>query len=281
VAHATSRRSSEGSAPAGGALALAVLVALLPGLGCALGDEPPRIAVDAGSGEDTDTGSAGTTDLWLELDTTDLICVFDIDSTLTCSNAAEAVSACKDLGASLAVNTAEGRTLALKNKSGLGYVDWGALGFPTVKAALDMEHGAFVFGLCMEDCSCSEEFGGAPGDCEMCNDCGPECPESYMGKAYGMSRIAEHYGAEDPTCLVLLDDLKANTDKVEAFGYSAYWHGPCAEGWNSEGTYEEVHGFLTSGELDHCFEQLDDARRSAGPSALHFHEPPSGGSDTL
>jgi hypothetical protein len=251
------RKPGKGSAQAGGAVVLAVLAALatlLPGLSCALGDEPPPIEVDTGADTDADTDADGDPDVWGVANFTDLICVFDIDSTLTCSHAAEAVSACKDLGAALAVNTAEKRATALKNKSGLGYVDWGALGFPTVKAALDMEHGAFVFGLCYEDCSCSEEFGGAPGDCEMCSNCGPECPENYMGKAYGMSRIAEYYGADDPTCLVLLDDLTINTDKVEAFGYAAYWHGPCADGWNSEGVYEEVHDVLSSDQFAHCLD---------------------------
>jgi hypothetical protein len=182
-----------------------------------------------------------------------LVCVFDIDATLTCSFAVAAVSACKDLGALLAVNTAESRSVALSNMAGTGYVDWDALGFPTNGEAVDMEHGAFIFGLCEEDCSCSEEFGGDPGDCDMCSDCGPSCPDPYMGKAYGMMRIAEHYGVTDKTCLVLLDDLSTNTAKVEQFGYSALYHGPCSAGWDSTGTYDAVHDFLVSGELDHCF----------------------------
>lgn len=181
-----------------------------------------------------------------------LVCVFDIDSTLTCDHSAEAVAACKDLGALLAVNTAEGRTTALSNKAGTGYVDWDALGFPTDAGALEMDFDAFMFGLCATNCSCSEEFGGEPGDCEICSDCAPDCPDSYMGKAYGMGRIAEHYGVQDRTCLVLLDDLLTNTDKVETFGYSALYHGTCSSGWNETGTYEEVRDFLLGGQFDQC-----------------------------
>jgi hypothetical protein len=183
-----------------------------------------------------------------------LVCVFDIDNTLTCSRSAEAVSACKTLGAHLAVNTAQSRVTALANRAGTGYVDWSELGFPTDGAALRMEDGAFIFGMCDTDGSCSEEFGGAPGDCDRCDDCGTDCPASYMGKAYGMSRTAAYYGVENDACLVLFDDLASNTDKVELFGYSAYFHGACTESWDDEGVYESVLGFLTSAKLAGCGE---------------------------
>jgi hypothetical protein len=183
-----------------------------------------------------------------------LVCAFDIDATLTCSRAADAVRACKDAGALLAVNTAELRSTALANKDGAGYVDWAALGFPTDGGALVMADGAFIFGMCGADGSCSTEFGGAPGDCEMCANCGAGCPTQYMGKAYGMSRIAEHYEVSDKTCIVLLDDLLSNTDAVEAFGYGAYFHGDCHAGWDGDEVYAAVYGYLTSAAFAHCRE---------------------------
>jgi hypothetical protein len=190
---------------------------------------------DADSDTDTDTDADSDTDSDTDTGGGKLVCVFDIDSTLTCQYAAEAVAACQDLGALLAVNTAESRETALANKAGTGYVDWASLGFPTVGPALDMEHGAFIFGLCYTDCSCSEEFGGAPGDCEMCAEC-----------------LLPDYGIEDEPCLVLFDDLLTNTAKVEAFGYSAYCKGTCSEGWGSPGAYEAVHDFLTGSAFTGC-----------------------------
>jgi hypothetical protein len=199
------------------------------------------------SGGDPDGGRAGA-----EAGAGGLVCVFDIDSTLTCARSAEAVSACKNLGARLAINTAESRGTALTNKEGTGYIDWGELGFPTDGASLDMEHGAFVFGMCAQDGSCSEEFGGAPGDCERCSNC-PDCPTPYMGKAYGMSRIARYYGVDEGKCLVLFDDLLSNTGTVELFGYSAHNHGSCAAGWDSSGVYEEVRALLKEARFASCF----------------------------
>jgi hypothetical protein len=239
------------------------------GIPSCLGFDIVPIYPEGGTGADSDTGPGGDPveggsdlDAGSECDfepqvdggIAALVCVFDIDSTLTCSHAADAVQACKDVGALLAVCTAEGQTTALDNKAGTGYVDWNALGFPTDGEALDMGFGTFMFGMCSASGSCSEEFGGAPGDCEVCSECCSECPSHYMGKAYGMSRIAEHYSVGDKTCLVLLDDLHSNTDKVELFGYSAYFHGPCSDGWNDAGTYDEVHDFLTSDVFEHCFE---------------------------
>jgi len=221
-------------------------------------DSDADVDSDADADSDADVDSDADADADSDSDTDadagpdGLVCVFDIDSTLTCAYSSEAVAACNDLGALLAVNTAETRETALLNMSGLGYIDWAALGFPTDGQALDMEHGAFVFGLCYTDCSCSEEFGGAPGDCELCANCVPDCPETYMGKAYGMSRIAEYYGIAQKKCLVLIDDLTTNTQKVEAFGYSAYYKGTCSEGWDSPGVYETVHDLLTGDAFAGC-----------------------------
>lgn len=208
-------------------------------------DSAPDSALDSTPERDASAAAAG------------LVCVFDIDSTLTCSHSPEAVRACRDLGALLAVNTAETRDTALANKAGTGYIDWGSLGFPTKAGALDMAHGAFIFGLCYVDGSCSEEFGGQPGDCDKCNTCGTGCPASYMGKAYGMSRIADFYHIGAKQCLVLFDDLLTNTQKVEEFGYSAFHHGACDEGWNSDGVYQQVSAFLKSAKLASCFESPD------------------------
>jgi hypothetical protein len=182
-----------------------------------------------------------------------LVCVFDIDDTLTCRNSAEAVAACRNLGASLAVNTAESHDWALNNKAGTGDIDWAALGFPTNGAALDMSFGAFMFGRCSTDCSCSEAFGGAPGDCDWCSDCGPDCPASYMGKAYGMHRIASHFNVEPNKCLVLFDDLTVNTDVAQTFCYSAYNQGNCESGWDNDGVYLAVYSYLTSDRFAECW----------------------------
>jgi hypothetical protein len=204
---------------------------------------------DSDSDGGLDSGSEGGGDAGVR----NLVCVFDIDSTLTCTYSCEAVNACKDMETLLAVNTAQSKATALANKDGTGYIDWGPLGFPTTDGkALDMEHGAFIFGMCSYDGSCSEEFGGEPGDCEKCNDCGPDCPEPYMGKAYGMSRIAKYYNIADDKCLVLFDDLTSNTEKVELFGYSAYYQGPCSAGWNYDGVYETVRDFLASDAFARC-----------------------------
>ncbi len=183
-----------------------------------------------------------------------LVCVFDIDNTMTCMHSAEAVAACMDAGAKLAVNTAEAHDVALNNRAGTGYVNWAALGFPTNGITLDMSFSLFMFGLCLDDGSCSEAYGGAPGDCDRCNDCGPACPASYMGKAYGMYRIAKQYGVEPNHCLVLFDDLPVNTDTAQTFCYSAYNQGGCGSiwGWNNEGVYRQVYDYLTGDRFADC-----------------------------
>ncbi len=183
-----------------------------------------------------------------------LVCVFDIDDTLTCASSAEAVSACRDVGARLAINTAQSRSYAASNRAGTGWVDWAKLGFPVSGKAIDLPDGAYLFGMCYPDCSCSEEFGGQPGDCAWCAACTPDCPASYMGKAYGMTRIAKHYGVEDPTCLVLLDDLHSNTDTVALFGFSSYNIGGGCSGWNETGVYDEVKAYLLGERFASCVE---------------------------
>ena len=199
-----------------------------------------------------DTASEFESDDNAQASVSRLVCVFDIDDTLTCAHSAEAVAACKDVGAVLAVNTAEGHNTAINNKNGTGYIDWGALGFPTVGTALDMSFGAFMFGRCANDCSCSEAYGGEPGDCEWCSDCGADCPASFMGKAYGMYRIQKYYGVEPNECLVLFDDLPVNTNVVQTFCYSAYNQGDCASGWNNEGVYQQVYDYLTGDRFADC-----------------------------
>ncbi len=227
---------------------------------------------DGGSFEDTstdDTSEDTDTETQLETDggteppqpddagtkpkpTHALVCVFDIDNTLTCDRSAHAVEACKDVGAHLAVNTSESPDVALNNKTGDGYVDWAELGFPTNGKALALEDDAYIFGMCDPAGSCSQEYGGKHGDCDKCNDCGADCPSSFMGKAYGMGRIADYYAVEDKACLVLFDDSESHTEKVVEFGYVGYHQGSCDVGFDNEGVYEAVSEYLLGAKFNHC-----------------------------
>ena len=111
------------------------------------------------------------------------VCVFDIDNTLTCGDAARAVQACRDKDYNIAVNTARP----------VGWLEprLAALGLPAPNTP------AFVHN--------PHSYLQTPA-------------QRAAAKARGMDKIADLFGTKN---LILFDDLEENVAAVRDAGYRA------------------------------------------------------------
>lgn len=111
------------------------------------------------------------------------VCVFDLDQTLTCGDAARAVRACRDQDYEIAVNTAR--------PAGWLEPRLAALGLPAPHSS------AFVHN--------PRSYRQTPA-------------QRAEAKARGMDRIAEVFGTSN---LILFDDLEENVNAARRAGYRA------------------------------------------------------------
>ena len=109
------------------------------------------------------------------------VCVFDLDHTLTCGNAKQAIDACLERGFDLAINTARPSPWLDKKLHHLG--------LPSTSSP------AFVYNPHSYSQTTSERA---------------------LAKAAGMVHLAKHFGTDQ---LVLFDDLPANVEAVQAAGF--------------------------------------------------------------
>lgn len=135
------------------------------------------------------------------------ICVFDIDATLNCEGAYAAVTACKNAGFELAINTARNKSDAYKIVTNGSLLAKG-FSYDFVETAKNQDglNGPFQY---------RESWGFSQ----------PE-EQKYHSKSYGMRKIAEYYRYKtddiDSRKIVIFDDMLHNIVQMQPNILEAY-----------------------------------------------------------